>query len=327
MPGNPARRILVALTMKETVLLYVLLLVCGFVSLVNPQFLTMNNLLTIIKQTTIVTIVAVGQTFIITSGGIDLSVGYVMGMSSIVVSEMLSFGVGIIPAIALGILVSTLLGALTGLIISRLRLPPFIVTLGMANIARGLVLVITQGFVVQVDNKVINYLGMGDVGKVPVMALFMPVMVFAGWFLLNKTVFGNHIKALGGNETAARLCGINVGRSKVFIYLLGGVFCGIAGILMTGRLNGGNPNAGLTLDMDSIGAVIVGGTSLSGGSGTIIGTLLGALLMGVIRNGLVLMNVNMYWQTVVTGVIVIAVCGTKEALKDRGRHNLTRAED
>jgi ribose transport system permease protein len=302
---------------KELMLFYILLVICSGISIINPQFITIDNLLTIIKQTTIVTIVAAGQTFVIASGGIDLSVGYLMGMSTILMPYALSKGVGIVPAILIGIAVSTMLGLLNGVMITKLKLPPFIITLGMANIARGMILVITQGFVIPVKNELISFLGMGDIGIFPVMTLFLPVFVFLGWFILRKSVFGSHVLAIGGNETATRLSGVRVHLKKTMVYTLCGFFCGIAGILMTARLNGGNPNAGLSIDMDSIGAVIIGGTSLSGGSGTVIGTMIGAILMGVIRNGLVLVNVDLYWQTIVTGVIVITVCALKENVKTR----------
>ncbi|MCE1253332.1 MAG: ABC transporter permease [Anaerolineae bacterium] len=300
---------------KEMMLFYVLLLIVGFTTIINPVFLTTSNLLSILKQITIVVIVAIGQTFIISSGGIDLSVGYVMAVSSIVFATLLKIGIPITPAILLGISSSTLLGALNGLMVTKLRLPPFIITFGMANIAKGIVLVVTQSYVIQLNNPFITFVGVEDFLGIPVMAYFVPVFVLIGWFLLNKTVFGSHVLAIGGNETAARLSGIPVHKIKIWVYTLTGIFCGVAGILITARLNGGNPNAGLTTDMDTIGAVIVGGTALSGGSGTVIGSFIGALLMGVIRNGLVLMNVDLFWQTIVTGTIVISVCAIKEILK------------
>lgn len=310
-----SKRAVAFLKSKEMILFYVFIAICAGITCINPVFISLDNVLTVIKQTTVVTIIAIGQTFVISSGGIDLSVGYVMATSSVLLAIFLSMGVAFVPAMLIGIAASTLLGTLNGVMVTKLRLPPFIITLGMSNIARGLVLVMTQGFVVQVKNPLLTTLGMGTVGPVPIMAVFMPVAVLIGWYLLTKTVFGNHVIAIGGNEVAAQLSGIHVHKKKILVYMLTGIFCGVAGVLMTGRLNGGNPNAGLTTDMDTIGAVIVGGTSLKGGSGTIIGTMLGALLMGVIRNGLVLVNVDMYWQTVVTGVIVIAVCASKELLK------------
>jgi ribose transport system permease protein len=299
------------------VLLYVLFAVMIGITAINPVFLSIENLLSVLKQVTVVCIVAMGQTFVIASGGIDLSVGYVMSVSSIFFATAMKSGIGIVPAIVIGILSSVLLGFANGLMVTKLRLPPFIITLGMANIAKGIVLVVTQGFVIQLSDPIVSFIGIGEFGGIPLMGYFVPIVAIIAWFILNKTIYGNHVLAIGGNETAARLSGIRVHRTKILIYTMTGVFCGIAGILITARLNGGNPNAGLTTDMDTIGAVIVGGTALSGGVGTVVGTLIGAFLMGVIRNGLVLMNVDMYWQSIVTGTIVIGVCAIKEILKNR----------
>lgn len=302
---------------KEMMLTYVLVLIMILISMINPVFLTPGNLLSVLKQITVIAIIAVGQTFIIASGGIDLSVGYLMAVSSIVFASLLGAGVNIVIAMLLGICASMALGFTNGVMVTKLRLPPFIITFGMANIAKGIVLVITQSYVIQVRNPVMSYIGIGEIAGIPVMALFVPVFVLLGWFLMNKTVFGDHVLAIGGNEAAARLSGIRVNRIKTIVYTMTGVLCGVAGILITARLNGGNPNAGLTTDMDTIGAVIVGGTSFSGGVGTVIGSFIGAFLMGVIRNGLVLMNVDLYWQTIVTGTIVISVCAIKEFMKYR----------
>lgn len=304
---------------KEMVLFYVLIAIVLVVTLINPVFMTTGNLLSIIKQTTIVAIVAIGQTFVISSGGIDLSVGYVMAVSSIIFALQLRGGMMIMPAALLGILASTALGLVNGLMVTKLHLPPFIITFGMANIAKGIVLVMTQSYVIQMSNPIVSYMGIGEIFGIPIISCFVPAFVLIGWFIMHKTVFGDHVLAIGGNESAARLSGIRVERTKIMVYTMTGIFCGIAGILITARLNGGNPNAGMTTDMDTIGAVIIGGTSLDGGVGTIVGSFIGVLLMGVIRTGLVLMNVDLYWQTIVTGAIVIAVCAIKEVMKNRKR--------
>jgi ribose/xylose/arabinose/galactoside ABC-type transport system permease subunit len=207
-------------------------------------------------------------------------------------------------------------GFLNGVLITKTGLPPFIITLGMANIARGFTLVITKGYSLVIQNDFIVTLGQGNIGIVPIMVLSLPVIILVSWWLYKKTVFGNYVKAIGGNETAARLSGVKVIKNKVIVYTFCGLLCGIAALIVTGRLNSGSPNSGLNFDMNSIAAVMVGGTALSGGSGTIIGTMLGAILLGVIQNGLVLLNVNMYWQTVATGAIIILVC-TLDAFSHR----------
>jgi ribose transport system permease protein len=293
---------------RESSLLLVVVIVGVIFSLGTKTFFSVENILNICKQVTLVTMVAAGQTFIITSGGIDLSVGSSLGLASVIMSWLIARGVALPAAIPAGIITGVVFGFLNGLFITRLRLPPFIVTLGMASVGRGLLLIITKGYAIVIDAPLILSLGNDRWMGIPVMAMFMPVVIVIAALLLDRTIFGSHVKAAGGNELATRLCGVNVDRLKVKIYTLAGLFCGIAGVIMTGRLNGGNPNAGLNFDMDSIAAVIIGGTSLQGGSGTIIGTMLGAILTGMIRNGLVLWNVNMYWTTVTTGAIIIAVC-------------------
>ncbi len=293
---------------RESGLFLALIAVCAILSFSTDTFLNSENLFNVLKQVSLVTIVAAGQTFIIISGGIDLSVGSILGLSGITMSYMLQMGIPVIISVPAAIATGLLLGLSNGLLITKLRLPPFIITLGMASICKGLVLVITKGFPIEVDSSFVIQIGQGYWGPVPIMAVVMLCIIALAIFILEKTVFGNRVKAIGGNELAASLSGINVNRTKLMIYSLAGLFCGIAGVIMTGRLNAGNPNAGLNFDMDSIAATIVGGTSLSGGAGSILGTMLGALLLGVIRNGLVLLNVNMYWQTVVTGSIIILVC-------------------
>jgi len=308
--GEIANNILLSILMKrESGLFVLLIIITAFMSIVRPTtFFTGENIFNILKQVSLVTIIAVGQTFIMVSGGIDLSVGFSLGLSGIVMARFFTMGVNPYLAILLGILTGVVIGLINGLIITRLKLPPFIVTLGMANIARGFVYVITKGFSIIVDHPFVLGLGNGYIGPVPIMSLVMIAIVIVGAYILTSTVFGSRTRAIGGNEIAASLSGINVKNHKVYIYTMAGLFCSIAGIIMVGRLNAGNPNSGLNFDMDSIAATIVGGTSLAGGEGTIIGTLLGALLLGVIRNGLVLLNVSMYWQTVVAGVIIISVC-------------------
>ena len=306
--GQGKERLRSLVRSRESGLFFALLLVCVILSFTTTTFLNSENLFNVLKQVSLVTIVAAGQTFIIISGGIDLSVGFILGLSGIIMSNMMLSGVSVPVSVLVGVLTGVAFGYLNGVLITKLKLPPFIITLGMASVCKGIVLVITKGFPIEVTSEFVIALGQGYVGPVPIMAIIMVVLVVIAAFILEKTVFGNRVKALGGNELAASLSGINVNRTKRFIYAFAGLFCGLAGIIMTGRLNSGNPNAGLSFDMDSIAATIVGGTSLSGGSGSVFGTMLGALLLGTIRNGLVLLNVNMYWQTVVTGAIIILVC-------------------
>ena len=286
-----------------------LILILVVMSVIRTDtFFTAENLFNILKQVSIVSIIAIGQTFIMVSGGIDLSVGYSLGLSGVIMAFSIKAGLPVPIAILSGLATGTLVGFCNGLIITRFKLPPFIVTLGMAKIARGVMYVITRGYPIPVRDPFVIALGNAYWGPVPVLTVIMLLLVAAGSFVLGDTVFGNRTKAIGGNELAARLSGIRINLHKIKIYTMTGLLCGIAGIILAGRVNSGNPNSGVNFDLDSIAAAIVGGTAMSGGEGMIAGTLLGALILGVIRNALVLLNISMYWQTVVAGVIIIAVC-------------------
>lgn len=294
---------------RITGLMVLMILLVVILSLLRPDtFFSTTNLFNILKQASIVSIIAFGQTFIMVSGGIDLSVGYSLGLSGVIMAVLMTSGMPVVVAIVAGLAISCTIGLANGLIITQFKLPPFIVTLGMAKIARGIMYVLTRGYPIPVRDPLVIAIGNKYVGPFPVMSIIMLALFIISSFTLGKTVFGLRTKAIGGNETAAKLSGIKVDRHKIMLYVLTGLLCGIAGIIMAGRVNSGNPNSGVNFDLDSIAAVIVGGTAMSGGEGTVIGTLLGALILQIISNGLVLMNVNIYWQTIVAGTLIITVC-------------------
>lgn len=304
---------------RESGLFVLLVLICIILTTLRPDtFFTSENGLNILRQVSIIAIITVGQTFVMISGGIDLSIGYNLALCGIVISTFLQMGFGPIVAIIMGIIVGALVGFINGLIITKLKLPPFIATLGMANIARGLIYVFTKGFSVSVTDPIVIGIGVGNVGSIPILSIIMFIVVIFGVYLLDSTVFGTRVKAIGGNELAARLSGIKVNKNKIAVYIMTGILAAIGGLIMVGRLYAGNPNAGGNFEMDSIAATIVGGTSLSGGQGTVVGALLGSLLLAVIKNGLVLLSVNMYWQTVAVGVIIILVCAIDVFTRKRG---------
>lgn len=307
---NLGRKIAKKLLQQRELGLFLLILVMFTgLSIAKPTtFFTSGNVFNILKQVSLITIVAVGQTLVMTSGGIDLSVGFNLGLNGVLLAFFIQEGMPPIPAVIIGMMASIVVGLLNGVIITKLNLPAFIVTLGIAKIARGVMYVVTRGYPIPVRTPFILWLGNGYIGPFPVPMLIMVVVVAIGAFLLNSTVFGNRTKAIGGNEQAARLSGINITRNKILVFGFAGLMASIAGLIMVGRVNAGNPNSGLNFDLDSIAATIIGGTSLAGGEGTVIGTLLGAILLGIIANGLVLLNVNMYWQTIVAGAIIIIVC-------------------
>ena len=302
---------------REAGLLMVLIIICVAMTIVTSSFMSVMNIMNVLKQVTLTALIAMTQTFVITSGGIDLSVGFIMGLGSIIMCKLINWGVPLPIAIISCLLCGLLFGSLNGILITQLRLPPFIITLGMNYICKGFINVITEGYTIMIDSPFIMALGQGKIGQIPIMVLFLPVCALIMYYIYDKTIFGNRVKAIGGNETACRLSGINVNRTKVMIYALNGLMCGLVGVIITGRLNAGNPNAGVNYDMNTIGSVIIGGTAISGGSGTVIGSILGAVLLGVIRNALTLLKVNMYWETVATGAIIIAVCALDSIRKKR----------
>lgn len=295
-----------------------LILLCVVMTILSPYFLTFANVFNVGTQIAVVAILALGQTFVIVSGGIDLSVGSVLGLSGIVFGWATAVANQPLPvALALGLGAGALAGLTNGLLITLGNLPPFIATLAMLSAARGLALVISGGRPLTPIPGVIQTLGSGDLfGFVPLPVVLMLVMWALTIGILRSTYPGRCMYAIGGNEEASRLSGINVSRQKLLIYTLSGFFAAIAGVLLAARLASAQPQAGFTFELDAIAAVVIGGASLSGGVGTASGTLVGALILGVLRNGLNLLNVSAFWQQVVIGV-VIALAVMTDTLRRR----------
>jgi ribose transport system permease protein len=300
--------------------LWGLVILCIVMTILSPYFLTFNNLFNVGTQIAVIAILALGQTFVIVSGGIDLSVGSVLGLAGIVFGWATAVANLPLPlALALGVGAGASAGLINGLLITLGNLPPFIATLAMLSAARGLALVISGGVPLNPIPGPILSLGSGDLfGFVPLPVILMLVMWAITVGILLSTYAGRAMYAIGGNEEASRLSGINVSRQKLLIYTLSGLFAGIAGILLTARLASAQPQAGFTFELDAIAAVVIGGASLSGGVGTASGTLIGALILGVLRNGLNLLNVSAFWQQVVIGA-VIALAVMTDTLRRRKR--------
>jgi ribose/xylose/arabinose/galactoside ABC-type transport system permease subunit len=298
--------------------LWGLIILCVVMTILSPFFLTFNNLFNVGTQIAVIAILALGQTFVIVSGGIDLSVGSVLGLAGIVFGWATAVANLPLPvALALGIGSGALAGLVNGMLITLGNLPPFIATLAMLSAASGLALVISDGQPLSPIPQVILSLGSGDLfGFLPLPVIVMLVMWALTVGILRSTYSGRCMYAIGGNEEAARLSGISVSRQKLIIYTLSGLFAGIAGILLTARLASGDPQAGFTYELDAIAAVVIGGASLSGGVGNASGTLIGALILGVLRNGLNLLNVSAFWQQVIIGA-VIALAVMTDTLRRR----------
>ena len=285
-------------------------------ALMTDKFFTVDNSLNVLRQICANLCLSIGMTIIILSGGIDLSVGSMLALSGAVAAGLLKNGV-VIPgtdifieitvsgAILAGLLVGTVLGWFNGFVITRFKLPPFVATLGMLSIARGLTMLWTGGFPVTRLGDSFGFMGSGHFIGIPMPVWISAALIAVFVVLMKRTRFGRNVYAVGGNEKAATLSGLNVNRIKLLVYTLGGMLSGVAGLLVTARLDSATPNAGLSYELDSIAAVVIGGTSLNGGRGSIMGTVLGCLIIGVLNNGLVLLEVSPFWQQVIKGVVIL----------------------
>lgn len=282
-----------------------LLLLGIALTLLSDRFLTVNNLLNVARQISINAIISVGMTLVILTGGIDLSVGSIVALTGSITAGLLVSGHAIVPAILIGMVVGALLGLFNGLLITRAQIPPFIATLGTMTAARGFTLVYTDGRPITGMEEAFRYLGGGYIAAIPVPVVIMVMIFVAAYIMLKKTRLGRYIYAIGGNEEAARLSGINTKKILLSVYVLGGLLAGISGIIMASRLNSAQPTAGVSFELDAIAAVVLGGTSLSGGVGTIGGTLIGALIIGILDNGLNLLNVSSFYQQIAKGLVIL----------------------
>ncbi|PPJ76073.1 ribose ABC transporter permease [Staphylococcus haemolyticus] len=284
-----------------------LILLIIVVSILNPSFLDLSNLLNLLRQISINGLIAFGMTFIILTGGIDLSVGSILALSSAFIALMITSGVDPIIALIIGVLIGFVLGAVNGLLVTKGNMTPFIATLATMTIFRGLTLVITDGNPITNlgDSYLFQLFGKGYFIGIPVPAVTMIIVFVILLIILQKTTFGRHTYAIGGNEVAAKISGIKVNKIKILIYGISGLMSALAGGILTSRLNSAQPTAGTSYELDAIAAVVLGGTSLTGGKGRIVGTLIGVLIIGVLNNGLNLLGVSSFYQQVVKGVVIL----------------------
>jgi ribose transport system permease protein len=284
-----------------------LLVIILVLSTLSPSFLSLSNLFNVLRQVSINALIAFGMTFVILTGGIDLSVGSILALSSAIVAQLMANGMSFFPALFIGLAIGALLGLFNGLVITQGKVAPFIVTLATMTVYRGLTLVFTDGRpITGVGNDLaFQMFGRGYFFGVPIPVITMLITFFLLYFLLKKTTFGRKTFAIGGNEEAAVLAGIRVNRVKWVIYTLAGVLSALAGVILTSRLNSAEPTAGTSYELDAIAAVVLGGTSLAGGKGSIVGTLIGVLIIGTLNNGLNLLDVSSFYQLVVKGLVIL----------------------
>lgn len=298
------------------------LIILGIIiSFLSPHFLTAENLLTILHQVAIISVVAVGMMIIILTGGIDLSIGSIVALSAGIMGELivnhgLNQGLGILLALAIG----TFAGFINGIIITKIKIPAFIVTLGMMSVWRGIALQLTGATHTTGMPNIIIFLGQGHLGPIPFPFIITIIVYLIFWYMLRYTRLGVYTYAIGGNETSSIFAGINVDRIKLYIYVISGFLCGLTALMLAGRLNGTSGTLAGDYALDSVAAVIIGGTSIFGGEGVIWGTIIGALIMGVIRNGLVLLNVSAFYQMISIGIVVVGSVSV-DALRRRRSKN------
>lgn len=284
----------------------ILLLLCVCVTILTPKFFNWNNIMNIARQTTINGIIAIGMACVILTGGIDLSVGSVLAFATMVVGILVNAGLPGWLAGIVGVIIGGLIGTVNGTLISTMNLPPFIVTLASMSVFRGFTMLASGGMPVSMKNS-ISFFGAGYVGPIPFPVIILAVIALVMLFVLNKTKFGRHIYALGGNEQTAHLSGIKVNKTKIMVYAISGILATISGIIIAARLNSAQPDAGTSYEMDAIAAAVIGGCSMSqGGIGTIGGVVIGAFIIGVLNNALNLLNVSPFWQTAVKGFVILA---------------------
>ena len=291
----------------ENVGLYVVfVLIFVFLSLASPYFLTGPNLFDVLRQSTFVLLIALGETFVIMTGGIDLSVGAILGLSAGITSWLLLSGVDTPGAVLGGVLTGLLCGLINGLIITRLRVTDFIATLATLSVFRGILFTMTQGVpFAAFANPSFSFLGRGMIGPVPVPVVVVAVIFLLMVYLLHQTPLGRYILSVGSNREAAHLSGVRVDRIKLWVYSISGICSAIAGILLASRVSSVPPDLGQGYELASIAAVVIGGTALAGGRGSILGTLIGAILIAMISNGLILLNVNPFYQYVINGILIV----------------------
>ncbi|KLT18114.1 ABC transporter permease [Neobacillus vireti] len=292
--------------MSKYGIVFILLAMIIVMSFMSDTFLRTQNILNIVRQISFIGIVAMGVTIVIITTGIDLSSGSVIALTSVLVASVAHPGDSLIGALALGAGIGIACGAVNGIITAKGKIPPFIATLGMMTAARGLALLFSDGRPIPNLSESFMFLGKGVVAGIPVPIIVFILIGIISHILLSKTKFGKYTYAIGGNEHAAKICGINVDRYLIFIYMYAGLLSAIAGMMLTARISVGQPSMGVSFELDAIAAAVIGGTSLSGGVGTIPGTIIGALIIGVLNNSLDLLGVSSYWQQILKGAIIVS---------------------
>ena len=274
-------------------------------SLASDRFFTVSNIINVVRQASINGVLAFGMAVVVLTAGIDLSVGSLLGITAMVQAMLLTAGVGTLPTLAIGMLCGASLGLANGLLVTRVKIPPFIATLGMMVLLRGITLIISGGQPVTGLPDSFRYFGAGTIGILPLPIIIMMAIYIGGIVMLRRTVIGERLYAIGDNHVAARYANIAVNRYTCFAYIVSGIMCVIAGVLIVGRLNSAQPTIGQGYELDAIAAIVIGGVSLSGGIGHLEGVFIGVMIISVINNGMNILNVPSFYQQIFKGIIII----------------------
>ncbi|NOH16177.1 ribose ABC transporter permease [Clostridium cochlearium] len=307
--------------MKEFLLkfksLFGLILLCVIISILTPRFLNVSNIMNVFTQVSVNAILAIGMSFVILTGGIDLSVGSTLAISGAISASIIRATNSIFLSIIVALIIGAIIGLMNGVVVAKGKIQAFIVTLATMTILRGVTMVYTNGTPISGLSDKFMLIGNKKIlGYIPVPAIITIVVLIIAWYILSQTRYGRYVYALGGNEDSARLSGINTDKIKTLVYVICGITAALSGVITTSRVGSASPNAGLGFELDAIAAVVLGGTSLAGGEGTVVGTIIGAMIIGVLNNGLNLAGVSAYYQSIVKGlVILLAVLIDKKSKK------------
>ncbi|WP_434794763.1 Ribose import permease protein RbsC [Terrisporobacter petrolearius] len=282
---------------------------CIAISMATPAFLSKQNVLNLLRQSSIIGIISAGMTFVIISGNFDISVGAVAALSGVIVMRLATTGTNLFLAIIAAIVVCAIIGLVNGIMVAKVNVPSLIATMAMVTIVRGILLMITGGYPITQTIPMLDSLGNGYFLGIPMPVIVFILVVIVSYIILTQTKFGRHVYSIGGNQDASKLNGINVDSQKIKVFIINAVLAAIAGLVLTGRLGTASPVAGDSYDMDAIASVVIGGTSVSGGSGSVLKTIIGVLLMSVINNSFNLLGIDIFFQYIFKGLIILVAVG------------------
>lgn len=285
------------------------IILCIIISFITPNFLTKNNIINLLRQSSIIGVIATGMTFVIISGNFDISVGKIAAIGGTIIMSLLSIGYSFIVAFGVALLAGAVIGLINGVAVAIIKIPSLIATMGMVVILQGLIFVYTGGYPISVFNPILTVIGRGNILGIPVAVIIFFIGVIIANIILKKTITGRRIYSVGGNEESSKLSGINTVKYKITVFVINGITAIIGGLILVSRLSTATPTAGEGYDMDAIASVVIGGTSVNGGEGSVLRTIIGVLLMSVISNSFNLIGVNIYFQYIFKGIIILAAVG------------------